>query len=146
MEAERHRADKLQAEATAKRKAKARHSDDMEQDASRSPPRLGDQLEDLAWKLRGRESESRARILLQDMSVLRAWQQQSKEKRGASHATRNTMLKVATRWSVQRKLAGKQRLAADVAQELENCMIRAAESIIEKRSSQAIFALLLKRV
>ena len=81
--------------------AVARHSDDMEQDASRSPPRLRDQLEDLAWKLRGRESESRARILLQDMSVLQTWQQQIKEKPGASHATRDTMLKVGTRWSVQ---------------------------------------------
>ena len=118
----------------------------MEQAASPSSSCTGDRLEDMMQKLRMRESESRARILLEDMSVLRAWQQQSKEKRGASHATRNSMLKVATRWSVQRKLAGKHRLAADVAQELENCMIRAAESIIEKRSSQAICALLLKRV
>ena len=104
----------------------ARHSDDMEQDASRSPPRLGDQLEDLAWKLRGRESESRARILLRDMSVLQTWQQQSKEKRGTSNATRDTMLKVGTRWSVQGMLAGKKRLPADVAQELEDLMTREA--------------------
>ena len=97
----------------------ARHSDDVEQEASRSPPRLGDQLEDLARKLRGRESESRARILLQDMSVLRAWQQ-STGKRGAPNAERDAMLKVGTRWSVQGKLGGKKRPAADVAQDLED--------------------------
>ena len=121
----------------------ARHSDDVQQEASRSPPRLGDQLEDLARKLRGRESESRARALLQDMSVLRAWQQ-SKGKRGPSNAERDRMLKVGTRWSVQGKLGSKKRPAADVAQELENCMIRAAQSIIETRSSgilQAMFAM-----
>ena len=70
-----------------------------------------DRLGDMMQKLRMPESESRARILLRDMSVLRAWQQQSKEKRGASNATRDSMLKVGTRWSVQGKpcapLAGK---------------------------------------
>ena len=114
----------------------ARHNDDVEQEASRSPPRLGDQLEDLARKLRGRESESRARILLQDMSVLRAWQQ-STGKRGASHAERDAMLKVGTRWSVQGKLGGKKRPAADVAQELENCMIRTAESMFAMSGRRA---------
>ena len=125
----------------------SQQNDDVQQEASRSPPRQGDQLEDLARKLRGRESESRARVLLQDMSVLRAWQQ-STAKRGASHAERDAMLKVGTRWSVQGKLGGKKRPAADVAQELENHMIRAAQSMIEPRSSgtlQAMFAMSERR-
>ena len=95
----------------------ARQSNDVEQDASPSPPGLGDQLEDLAQKLRGRESETRVRILLQDMSVLQAWQQ-SKGKRGPSHAERDEMLKVGTRWSVRGKLGSKKRPAAGVAQDL----------------------------
>ena len=81
-------------------------------------------------KLRTRESEGRAKVLLEDMSVLREWQQRQ-GKCGASHAEREAMLKVATRWSVQRKLGGKHRSAADVARELEDCMIRDAECIIE---------------
>ncbi len=81
-------------------------SDDMKQEASQSPPSVGEQLEDLAQKLRGRESEGRAKILLQDMSVLQAWQQ-SHEKLGASNAKRDAMFKVGTRWSVHGKLAGK---------------------------------------
>ena len=51
------------------------------------------------------------------------------------------MLKVGTRWSVQ---GIRKRSDADVAQELENHMIRAAQSIIEPRSSgtlQAMFAM-----
>ena len=51
------------------------------------------------------------------------------------------MLKVGARWSVQGKVAGKHRPPADVAQELENRMIRAAQSILETCSSQAIFAI-----
>ena len=117
--------------------------DDVEQAVSPSSSCTGDRLVDMMQKLRMRESEGRARVLLQDMSVLRAWQQ-SKGKRGAPNAERDTMLKVGTRWSVQRKLGGKKRPAADVAQELENRMIRAAQSIIEPRFSgtlESMFAM-----
>ena len=64
-----------------------------------------DRLVAMMQKLRMQESGGRARVLLQDMAVLRAWQQ-SKGKRGASNAERDTMLKVGTRWSVQGKLGG----------------------------------------
>ena len=73
--------------------------DDVEQAASPSSSCTGDPLENMMQKLRMRESEHHARVLLQDMSVLRAWKQ-SKGKRGASHAERDAMLKVGTRWSV----------------------------------------------
>ena len=121
--------------------------DDVEQAVSPSSSCTGDRLVDMMQKLRMRESEGRARVLLQDMSVLRAWQQ-SNGKRGASHAERNTMLKVGTRWSVQRKLRGKLRPAEDVAQDLEDHMIRAAQSISQTRRSailETIFAMSARR-
>ncbi len=116
---------------------------DMEHAALPSSSSSSDRLADMMQKLRLRESEGPVKLLLQDMSVLRAWQQ-CKGKRGPSNAERNTMLKLGPRWSVQGKIAGKKRPYAIVAQELENRMIREAESLIKTCSSgtlQAFFAM-----
>ena len=67
-----------------------------------------------------------ARQLLQDIPVLQEWQRA----RNPGHKIRDAMLKLGTLWDVPRQVEGKKRPPAEVAQEIEEDMLKKAKKIL----------------
>ena len=77
-------------------------------------------LENLLPMLQGNESEAWAQELLEDIPKLLQWQQAPK----LTHAVRNAMTKLCSRWDVKQWVQGKTRPPAEVAGELEERMLK----------------------
>ena len=78
-------------------------------------------LPDVLSMLDGESLQADARELLQDIAVLQEWQRDG----NPSNEVRDAMLKLGTFWDVPRKVAGKKRAPAEVAQEVEENMLYA---------------------
>ena len=75
---------------------------------------------------RAKGLQADAQQLLQDIPVLQEWQRA----RNPGHKIRDAMLKLGTLWNVPRKAAGKTRPPAEVAQEIEESMLKKTKKII----------------
>ena len=76
--------------------------------------------------LKGESLQADAGQLLQDIPVLQDWQRA----RNPGHKIRDAMLKLGTLWDVPRNVEGKKRPPAEVAQEIEENMLKKAEKIL----------------
>ena len=76
--------------------------------------------------LAGESLQADAQQLLQDIPVLQEWQRA----RNPGHKIRDAMLKLGTLWDVPRQVEGKKRPPAEVAQEIEENMLKKAKKIL----------------
>ena len=83
-------------------------------------------LPDVLSMLKGESLQADAQQLLQDIPVLQEWQRA----RNPGHKIRDAMLKLGTLWGVPRQVEGKKRPPAEVAQEIEENMLKKAKKIL----------------
>ena len=83
-------------------------------------------LPDVLSMLERESLQADAQQLLQDGAVLQEWQRAG----NPSHKLRDAMLKLGTLWDVPRQVAGKKRPPAEVAQELEENMLKKAKRML----------------
>ena len=83
-------------------------------------------LPDILSRLQGNSSQTDAQQLLQDIPVLQEWQRA----RNPGHKIRDAMLKLGTLWDVPRQVEGQKRPPAEVAQEIEDSMLKTATNIL----------------
>ena len=83
-------------------------------------------LPDVLSVLKRKSLQADAQQLLQDIPVLQEWQRA----RNPGHKIRDAMLKLGTLWDVPRQVEGKKRPPAEVAQEIEDNMLKKAKKIL----------------
>ena len=83
-------------------------------------------LPDVLSMLERESLQADAQQLLQDGAVLQEWQRAG----NPSNKLRDAMLKLGTFWDVPRKVAGKKRAPAEVAQEIEENMLKTAKTML----------------
>ena len=83
-------------------------------------------LPDVLSMLERESLQADAQQLLQDVAVLQEWQRA----RNPGNKVRDAMLKLGTFWDVPRKVAGKKRAPAEVAQEVEENMLKKAKKML----------------
>ena len=76
--------------------------------------------------LTGESLQADARQLLQDIPLLQEWHRV----RNPSNKVRDAMLKLGTLWDVPRQVEGMRRPPAEVAQEIEENMLKRAKKIL----------------
>ena len=89
-------------------------------------------LGEICSRLSSMPSQTSAQQLLEDIPILEAWQRAPHP----SNAVRDAMLKLGKHWNVQGKVKGKKRAPADVAQEIEQRMLRTGSELLT--SGQAL--------
>ena len=82
-------------------------------------------LHSLAELFADRSNERRVKSLLSDVATLRAWQRDAH----VSHAIRDSMTKLGSKWRVPQKARGKKRAPRDIAAELEHEFLACAERL-----------------
>ena len=82
-------------------------------------------LPDVLSQLIGESLQADARELLQDIPVLQEWQRA----RNPGHKIRDAMVKLGRLWGVSSTVQGKKRPPAEVAQEIEENMLKKAKNI-----------------
>ena len=83
-------------------------------------------LPDVILMLERESLQADAQQLLQDGAVLQEWQRAG----NPSHKLRDAMLKLGARWDVPRQVEGKKRPPAEVAQEVEENMLKKAKRML----------------
>ena len=83
-------------------------------------------LPDVLSVLKRKSLQADAQQLIQDIPVLQEWQRA----RNPGHKIRDAMLKLGTLWDVPRQVEGKKRPPAEVAQEIEENMLKKAKKIL----------------
>ena len=83
-------------------------------------------LPDVLSMLTGESLQTGAQQLLQDIHLLQEWQRA----RNPGNKIRDAMLKLGTLWDVPRKVEGKKRPPAEVAQEIEENMLKTAKTML----------------
>ena len=101
----------------------ARDKEEPGAQASEDIPRT---LADVLLMMTGEALPADARQLLADIPVLQEWQRA----RNPGHKIRDAMLKLGMRWGVPGKVKGKKRPPAEVAQEIEENMLKKAKKIL----------------
>ena len=83
-------------------------------------------MSDVLLKLQGISSEADAYQLLDDIPVLLEWQRSRKP----TNQVRDAMLKLGSQWRIPRQINGKKRSPGDVAQDVEESMLKKAKILL----------------
>ena len=83
--------------------------------------------------LEGNSSNADAKQLLQDIPVLQEWQRATRP----SHKVRDAMLKLASHWKLTRKVQGKIRSPSEVAQDIEERMLKKERIMLSGKTIQS---------
>ena len=83
-------------------------------------------LSDVIPMLQDNQEETWAQKLLEHIPVLQRWQKAERPR----NADCDAMTKLGSLWDVKQKVGGKKRPPADVAEDLEKCMLKKAKEVI----------------